>query len=304
MARLTAIFLCLFGMLLAGAPVQAGWLKDKLKDVVEEVADEAIDEAADEAFEEDGDVVSPDEEEEENYPYPPDEEFEGDTYMGEEEFNLPEDEYFDGYDMYGESGGTANECGGYDSGDDDTGLSIREDLHFTARMKAEDLTGETAEGTMVWYIDGTKMRFDMSSGDATNFSVIALGTKPGDKMYSLYHTDRMYAASTLDDESRGMWVVIRETEPCEGYRNATRIGTETLAGRLAVKWSCKDAEPEGSAPDMNIWRDEKLDVLVAAEDACHRSTLLSLDEGRPDASLFSVPEGYRELKIPTPASKP
>jgi len=311
MIRFVVLLLCSFGLLFLGSPAEGGWLDDKLKDVAEKVADKAIDEAVDEASEEDEEAESQGEQDEQDDPDAVDEDYEGDTYMGEEEFNVQDDEYFDEPGAYSGQTGLAAKCSRYDrikikSEDKDKNkeLSIRDNLHFTAELKVEDLTGESADGTSVVYIDGARLRFDMNSGGSTQMSLIVLGTKIGDKTYSLYHTEHMYAESTLDEDSIGMWAVTSDEEPCEGYRNATKVGTETLAGRRAMKWSCTDADPTGSAPDVLIWRDEKLNVFLATEDACHRSTLVRFAEGSPDSKLFSVPEGYRELKMPAGMGKP
>ena len=318
MARFAAILLCLFGLLCAASPVQAGWLKDKLKDVVEDVADKAIDEAADEAYEEGKEAMSQDEEGEEADFAGDDEDFDDESYMDEEEYDArdegyytDENQYFDGSDMDGERSPLARQCdkygGTYGLDEDEEGvgdaLVIRDNLHFTARAKVEDLTGESPGATTSIYIDGTRLRFDMG-GDRIGLSIVSLGFEPGDKIYSLYHSEKMYAVTTVTEDDKGMWALMSDMQPCAGYRKASKLGTESMGGRDVVKWSCQDAQPAGSEPDMFIWFDEDLEVLVATEDICHRTTLLSLTEGRPDSSLFQVPADYRELEIPMPAGKP
>ncbi len=319
MARFAAILLCLFGLLFAGSPVHAGWLKDKLKDVVEEVADKAVDEAADEAYEEGKQAMSKDEEGEQPDSAGDDEDFDDETYVDEEEFDDrddgyygDEDQYFDGPDMDGDSSPLARQCDKYgvtyglgeDEEDGDEALVIRDNLHFTVKAKLEDLTGRSAVATTSIYVDGTRLRYDINDGDRIGISMVALGPKPGDKIYSLYHSEKMYAVTPVTEDDKGIWVMTSKMEPCEGYREASKLGTESMAGRRVVKWSCKNAEPEGSGPDTFFWVDEELDVVVATEDVCHRTTLLSLTEGRPDSSLFEVPGDYRELKIPTLSGKP
>lgn len=320
MARFAAILLCLLGLLWAASPVQAGWLKDKLKDVVEDVADKAIDEAADEAYEEGKEAMSQDEEGEEADFAGDDEDFDDESYMDEEEFDAgddgyytDEDQYFDGADMDGDSSPLARQCDKYgvtyglDEDEDDDGdaaLVIRDNLHFTVKAKLEDLTGRSAVATTSIYVDGTRLRYDISDGERTGLSMVALGPNPGDKIYSLYHTEKMYAVTPVTEDDKGIWVMTSKMEPCAGYRKASKLGTESMAGRRVMKWSCQDAEPADSVPDVFLWVDEELGVVVATEDLCHRTTLLSLTEGRPDSSLFEVPADYRELEIPAFPGKP
>lgn len=319
MARFAAFLLCLFSLLFAGSPVQAGWLKDKLKDVVEDVADKAIDEAADEAYEEGKEAMGKDEEAEEADAAGEYEDFDDESYMDDEEFDARDDgyyadeeEYFDGPDMNGERSQLARQCDKYgrtfgpgeDDEDGDESLVIRDNLHFSLKAKFEDLTGESPAATTSFYVDGTRLRYDISDGDRIGMSMVALGPEPGEKIYSLYHSEKMYAVTPVTEDDRGIWGMTGKMEPCEGFREASKLGAESMGGRDVVKWSCQDAEPAGSAPDMLLWVDEDLDVIVATEDICHRTTLLSLTEGRPDSSLFEVPADYRELKIPMPTGKP
>ncbi|MCJ7556934.1 MAG: DUF4412 domain-containing protein [Gammaproteobacteria bacterium] len=293
MIRFAVILVVSLGLFCTGVPANAGWLTDKLKEAGKEIADEAIDDAVDEAYEEGKETVSQDEDE--------------DNYEADDEDEFSEDEvYGDNMGDMDESRHSLDECGEvvqYQPGKKDkkAALRVRHDLHFTAESTVEDPTGESPDGTSIVYIDGTKLRMDLKSGDSTDFSLIVMGAKPEDKFYSLYHSEKMYAVSTLEDSSSEIWESYSDAgEPCEGYRTANKMGSESIAGRRTVKWSCADAEPPGSAVDMQIWIDNELRIPMKFESACSRFVTTRLDVGRPDQKVFSLPKGYRELVMPTP----
>lgn len=300
MIRFTVLLMVSLGLYCAGAPANAGWLTDKLKEAGKDIADEAIDDAADKAYEDGKDAVSQGEdEEEEDDIYLADDE-EEDSYQADDEFSA-DDAYVGDMDR---GPGSLNECDSaaqYQPGKDDkkAALRVRNDLHFTKESNIEDPTGESPDGTATVYVDGTRMRMDLKSGDTTDYSLIVMGTKPEDKFYSLYHGQRMYAISSLEDSNSEIWDSFSDaSQPCEGYRTADKIGTESIAGRRATKWSCADAEPPGSEVDMQIWIDDELRIPLKVESACGGYVTTRLEVGRPDQKVFSLPDGYRELAMP------
>lgn len=290
MFRFSVILVVSLGLFCAGAPANASWLTDKLNQAGKEIADEAIDDAADKAYEDGKDAVSQDEEDEE------------DIYLDDDEDEYFEDEAYGG-DM-DQGPGSLNECESavqYQPGKKEkkAALRVRNDLHFTKESNIEDPTGESPDGTATVYVDGTRLRMDLRSGDTTDYSLIVMGTKPEDKFYSLYHGQRMYAVSSLEDSNSEIWDSFSDaSQPCEGYRTADKMGTESIAGRRATKWSCADAEPPGSEVDMQIWIDDELRIPLKVESACGGYVTTRLEVGRPDQKVFSLPDGYRELPMP------
>lgn len=297
MARLTVTLMVVLGLLLASPPGKAGWLEDKLKEVAEEVTEDAIDDAVDDANNEEQEA---------------DQEMADEEGMVEDEMNdegdVGEDEYelYDEYMNPGQPSGGMSKCERYGQnrfGEEDKAeerVTPRDNLYFTSETKYESLEGESESGTMIMHLDGSRMRMDMRSGEQTNFSVIVLGQKPEDKTISLYHTENMYAVSTLGDADNGdVWSISGVFDPCEGY-GGVRKDSATIAGRSAVKWSCSNPKSANVVPESTFWMDKKLEVPLAWEDECNRSELIRFIEGRPDKALFEIPEGYRELKFSIP----
>ena len=172
---------------------------------------------------------------------------------------------------------------------------------------SSDLSITTKNGTRIagkWYFSAPKLRMDMTSmqGVSANspmggsMSVIVDGASQ--TTYILMTKLQMYmeshgaggsdnpAMNTIDDLNR------YRGDPCAGRAEATckKIGTETVNGRSCDKWEVTDK----NAGKSTVWIDQKLrfPIRVLGGDGSDVE-FTSVKEGAQDASLFTLPPGYR-----------
>jgi len=179
---------------------------------------------------------------------------------------------------------------------------VRTDLHFSADSSITNPEEEPRSMTGKIFVDGARMRWDinarMDDGSQERSSIIITGAAPEDEIYTLIHSQKMYMVATVAQAEEDFWASFRmEDNPCDGYKSSENLGKEPVSGgREADHWACRNAENPDDPEEMDIWIDEKLGIPVQLESSDGSSyELMNINESRPSADTFKVPEGYRKM---------
>lgn len=81
--------------------------------------------------------------------------------------------------------------------------------------------------------------------------------------------------------------------PNKNWGNCTKVGSDSLSGRSAVKYEGVSARGEKSY----VWVDTKLHCVVKTEGAEGSIELRNIQEGPQPANLFEVPAGYTKFDM-------
>lgn len=79
----------------------------------------------------------------------------------------------------------------------------------------------------------------------------------------------------------------------EDWGSCTKIGSDTLNGRDAVKYEGVSKKGEKS----HIWVDSKLRCVVKTDEGAGGFELRNIQEGSQPASLFEIPSGYTKFDM-------
>jgi hypothetical protein len=164
-------------------------------------------------------------------------------------------------------------------------------------------TPDGAKKTGKWFFSSPKMRMDitMAQGGGNpfggNVSMIIDGSTH--ISYMLMPEQHMYMEmqATGDRDAQGvrnLESLSRGGDPCVGNPRSTckKVGAETVNGRSCDKWEMTDKNGHKST----AWIDQKLDAAVRLQEYDGTLTnFTNIKEGAQDASLFTVPPGYRKF---------
>jgi hypothetical protein len=82
------------------------------------------------------------------------------------------------------------------------------------------------------------------------------------------------------------------TDTGETKSDCTKLGTETVNGRVCDKYTGSNQQGRKDT----VWIDQKLKFPVKSQgEDGHLWELTNINEGAPDASLFKLPDGYRQF---------
>jgi outer membrane lipoprotein-sorting protein len=155
----------------------------------------------------------------------------------------------------------------------------------------------TGEKTMSKiYFSPRKMRMDSTARGHETIMIVDSSTKTS---YMLMPQRHMYMEMRADQGG----VVTRPEQtapssfdpkrPCMADATCKQVGTETISGRVCEKW-----ETTTKRGTTTTWVDKKLfypmKTMTATGDVMELS---NVKEGKPDASLFEVPAGYRKMDM-------
>ncbi|MDH3283091.1 MAG: DUF4412 domain-containing protein [Gammaproteobacteria bacterium] len=130
-----------------------------------------------------------------------------------------------------------------------------------------------------------------------NVTVLVLWDQ--DKSYSLMMDQKMYLE--VPSEQTGDTASDFDGEPCDGYMNSKKIGSETVNGRSTEKWRCTgelQPEPGTSGTDSTNWFDREIGFPVRdVKDNGEVFEIRDIAVGRQDASLFKIPAGFKKLDM-------
>lgn len=155
-----------------------------------------------------------------------------------------------------------------------------------------------------FYFSLPKMRFDME--DTGQRQAGPFGGKMSVIMdasakmaYVLMHAQQMYMEMPLDQNNPMLQRMPKlqnlSSDPCsvgnQGDATCKKLGTETVNGRACDKWEVTDK----SGKKETLWIDQKLHFPIKSTDGQTTSEFTNIKEGSPDASLFTLPPGYRKF---------
>lgn len=287
-------------LLFSANPADAGWLKDKLKEAGEKIAGKAVDDAADEAYEEGKEAMSKDGQEQSS-----------DETAGSDGQESP-DEQVDEEDQYADEEYDEEEFASEAAFSDGAGQRERPqrkqepfkprstDHHFVADMvmTGPDTPEEMPDGmTSRLVVDGERLRFDLNTPGGGS-SIIQLGVNIGDKAYMVYHGMKQYMESKIDPDN-AMGMMDESNNPCEEDPNARKLGSDEVAGRAAVKWSCAWEDDDGESGSGIVWIDKEYGFPLGWDDAQsgNKWMVTSFRETRSDDSLFRPPADYKVMQV-------
>lgn len=173
---------------------------------------------------------------------------------------------------------------------------------FSADMTATSPAHEKTTGK--FFFSPPSVRMDMS---AKGHNVSSIAT--ADKAYVLMHDQHMYMEMPLNQPNPMMAQAPKvatsfdPNNPCASQLGVTckKVGTETVNGRVCDKW--QSTSDEGGATTM--WMDQKLHFPIKSVSSNGSGMELSnVKEGKPDASLFQPPAGYRKFDMSGMGARP
>lgn len=128
--------------------------------------------------------------------------------------------------------------------------------------------------------------------------------KLGEEEISGRVTEKWEFSNTLDSTAGKMYywldkerqIPVRQTMPDGSGMEMTLLGREKVDGRDTEKWEMKATRPGGKSPATLQWYDPELQMNIREE---HSGGFLreikKISIGPQPATLFTVPEGYREV---------
>lgn len=171
---------------------------------------------------------------------------------------------------------------------------------FSADFSSTSANGAKANGK--FYFAAPNLRMDMTA-NGQNVSMIT--DSSAQTSYIVMHDRHMYIESHSNQpspfmrQSPGLPKDFDPKNPCAwaAQHDATckSLGTEMVNGRLCDKY-------QGTSKDGKTgtgWIDQKLHFPIKGVSSDGNSfDFTNIKEGKPDASLFQPPSGYRKMDIP------
>jgi len=155
--------------------------------------------------------------------------------------------------------------------------------------------GQMSSGKI--YFSLPKMRMESSSKGQ---EAIIIMDQSIQTVYILMPAQRMYIESRTNQENPMMRqgpkapTSFDPSHPCGANVTCNKVGAETVNGRVCDKWVTTSASGTSTA-----WVDQKLTFPIKTQSANGEIwQLTNIKEGKPDASLFQLPAGYRKMDIP------
>jgi outer membrane lipoprotein-sorting protein len=154
--------------------------------------------------------------------------------------------------------------------------------------------GEMSSGKI--YFSLPKMRMESSSKGQ---EAIIIMDQSIQTVYILMPAQHMYIESHTNQENPMMRqgpkapTSFDPSHPCGANVTCNKVGTETVNGRACDKWVTT-----GTKGTSTTWIDQKLIFPIKTQSANGEIwQLTNIKEGKPDASLFELPVGYRKMDI-------
>lgn len=164
------------------------------------------------------------------------------------------------------------------------------DYSTTPANGADKVTGKM-------YFSMPRMRMDSS---ARGQNVVMIVDSTAQVMYMIMPAQQMYMEfstnqpSPMTSHAPYTPTAFDPSHPCAADATCKKVGTETVNGRVCDKWVITN-----KAGTSTAWIDQKL-LFPIKTIGTNGSVfeLSNLKEGKPEASLFEVPAGYRKMEMP------
>jgi len=170
---------------------------------------------------------------------------------------------------------------------------------YTPQPFSADLALTTANGDKItgkYYLSLPSMRMDMTA-KGHNVSSIMDGTTT----YVVMHDQHIYMEMPANRPNPIMGQAPKiatnydPNNPCASQLGVTckKLGTETVNGRVCDKW--QNTSEKGTS---TMWMDQKLHFPIKSISSDGTDLeFTNVKEGKPDASLFQPPAGYRKMDL-------
>lgn len=180
------------------------------------------------------------------------------------------------------------------------GNGTRVDLpHFSARLVTFD-PEENEEYQIKIYAGGAKWRMEPIGDDAEQG--ISITDLDLEVVYMISSEEKSYLEFPYGEgqgDGEDILDLIQDGNPCSDYRLSEKKGAETLNGRRAVKWVCREPLEEFEADTTTIWVDDNLHMPLRTEDSDgYIGEMRDIREGEQSPKLFQVPVGYEKVSMP------
>ncbi len=180
--------------------------------------------------------------------------------------------------------------------------AVAESVQFSATAVHTDPEGKATTSKL--YIGDGVVRTESSHEGQTRISItdynrlIAWMLNPQKQEYVEM---RGSAPSTSGEASRPL-MPDEPGSPCQAAREGftcNKLGVETVNGRQTDKWEFITAR-RGQSMRAVFWFDRKLRTPIRKEfPGGYVSELRDIREGAQPAQLFTVPQGYKKIDLPT-----
>jgi hypothetical protein len=96
---------------------------------------------------------------------------------------------------------------------------------------------------------------------------------------------------------------IKEIFPDGAIAQLKRVGTDTVGGRTAEKWTMSVTRPDGNSMQSSQWYDPELKIAIREElPGGYLRELRNIKVEKQPDSLFKVPAGYEKVEMPQPGA--
>jgi len=104
------------------------------------------------------------------------------------------------------------------------------------------------------------------------------------------------------DVERGQ--ALRQFFPDGSAVELLNMGSETIDGRQTEKWVMQQTRPDGTSEKTFQWYDPELGITIKEVlTGGFTRELRNIKQGQQPASLFEIPEGYRQIELTAPGQK-
>ena len=159
------------------------------------------------------------------------------------------------------------------------------------QVNVQEITGKV-------YAGNGHVRMNMESGGHSTALITDFASKTTDvllidqKMYIEHKVDALRGQKDMMTDSMKPY---DPANPCANEPDVTckKIGVEEVSGRTCDHWEVTDKQGHVT----NLWIDQQLHLPIKVITKDATMLLTNIKEGEPDASLFTIPAGYRKIDL-------
>lgn len=169
------------------------------------------------------------------------------------------------------------------------------DMQFTS-TQASGGAPRDMDGKL--YVNPDRMRMDMQGGRGQSIILTNMATQTVDILLPQQQMYMEHKAGEMPGRrAPGMSDVhpYDPQNPCSNDQGMTckNMGVETVNGRTCDHWQITDKKGRIA----NVWIDQKLHFPIKSVSEGTTMELTNIKEGENDASLFTIPSGYRKMDL-------
>lgn len=177
------------------------------------------------------------------------------------------------------------------------GATVHADPYTGPGFSGVAFVTDSGEGKKHWgpvFVDRDGFRVNVKSDGQNIASLIRWDESVA---YTMMVDQRMYIKVPIEEIGMDAY----EARPCVNYKNARKLGTETINGRITEKWRCTvelNTAQDEPPTDTTVWYDPKLAFEIKTiSDNGSEFEIREITIGRQDTTLFKIPAGFQEFDM-------